>query len=241
MNEDIIAEIIRQRNASSTASVNLVPKKKATVKKPVAKQIVTKESVDLPEMTEIQNILELIDIRKIVLDLIREELDRLKITKKGICHCPADKDNRDDDPMDIDLTRVERTRDLATVEGKINGIPISVILDSTSNMDLMPKFIAEKVGLEIDENVSYNIRGVSGERKCSGLSKATISLAPGCDIKTESIITEDYDVPEIILGRSTLKRYNYDLFESREHAIITCDGKNFFIPIVPDINRKIKD
>ena len=72
MNEDIIAEIIRQRNASSTASVNLVPKKKATVKKPVAKQIVTKESVDLPEdskMIEIQNILELIDIRKIVIKL----------------------------------------------------------------------------------------------------------------------------------------------------------------------------
>ena len=144
MNEDIIAKIIRQRNAST----NLIPKKKATVKKPVAKQIVTKESVDLPEdskMIEIQNILELIDIRKIVLDLIREELDRLKITKKGICYCPADKDNRDDDPMDIDLTRVEHIRDLATVKGKVNGIPISVILDSASNMDLMPKFIAEKV------------------------------------------------------------------------------------------------
>ena len=66
-------------------------------------------------------------------------------------------------------------------------------------------------------------------------------LAPGCAIKTDFAIIIDYPIREIILGRPTLKhRYNYDLFESREHVAITCNGKNFFIPIVPDINRQVK-
>ncbi|GET61002.1 hypothetical protein GLOIN_2v1781358 [Rhizophagus irregularis DAOM 181602=DAOM 197198] len=42
---------------------------------------------------------------------------------------------------------------------------------------------------------------------------------------------------EVGLSRTCLKRYNYDVHESREHIAFTCDGKNVFIPIVPDANR----
>ena len=78
------------------------------------------------------------NIRKIVLEIIQEELDRLKIMKKDKCNCHTgdvedEGENEIDDPMDIDLTRVEEIRDLATVEGKINGHSVSVVLDSASN------------------------------------------------------------------------------------------------------------
>ena len=56
----------------------------------------------------------------------------------------------------------------------------------------------------------------------------------------EPIIIDDYPIREIILGRSTLRRYNYDLHESRKYMVITCNEKNFFIPIVPDKNRQSK-
>ena len=175
--------------------------------------------------------------------MIQGELDRLKIMKKGKCTCPEDNDKDEDldDFMDIDLVRVEEIRDLATVEGKINEYSVSVVLDSASNKDLMPRIIVDELGLKSNTDVSYNIRGVTGMNKFSESVEATVSLAPDCDIKTNFVIAEDYSVPEIILGRSTLKLYNYDLFESKDHASITCSGKNFFIPIVPDKNRRKKE
>ena len=190
-------------------------------------------------MIDIGENLSLEDIRKIILEIVQGEINRLK-EGKCICSGKEEAGENDDsyDPMDIDLTRVEEIRDLATIEGKINGHSISVVLDSASNKDLMPKIIADELGLEANTTASYIIRGATGEKKYSGTVDAIISLAPDCDIETNFIIADDYTVPEIILGRSTLKKYNYDLFESKDHASITCDGKNFFIPIVPDKNRQ---
>jgi len=176
------------------------------------------------------------DIRKIILEIIQEELDRLQVAKNSKCKCPED----EEDPMDIDLARVEEIRDLATVEGKINGISVSVVLDSASNKDLMPRAIVDELGLKSNTDVSYNIRGVTGANIFSESAEATVFLTPECSIKTNFVIADGHHVPEIILGRSTLKRYNYDLFESKDHASISCNGKNFFIPIVPDKNRQKK-
>ena len=110
------------------------------------------------------NQLSLDNIRKLILELIQERFDQY-ITKKDKCKCPtgptdptgltssASNDFQDDDDnlMDIDLTRVEENReskDLATVKGKINGHEVSVVLDSASNKDLMPRSIADKFGLQ---------------------------------------------------------------------------------------------
>ena len=145
-----------------------------------------------------------------------------------------------DDPMDIDLARIKNGKELATVEGKIGNLLLSVVIDSGSNKDIIPKFIADELGLKINTNITHNIRRVSGKNKSLGIASATVVLAPGCVIKTDFIVIDDYPIREIILGRTTLRQYNYDLFESREHVAITCNGKNFFIPIVPDINRQVK-
>ena len=71
----------------------------------------------------------------------------------------------------------------------------------------------------------------------------SVTLAPECIIKTDFTVVEDYYIRELLLCRTTLRWYNYDLHESREHMAITCNEKHFFIPIVPDINRSqvVKD
>ena len=201
------------------------------------------------------NQLSLDDIRKLILELIQERFDQY-ITKKDKCKCPTgptsltgptssssnDFQDDDDNLMDIDLTRVEEnqeSKDLATVKGKINGHEVSVVLDSASNKDLMPSIVADKFGLQRNSEARIiNIRGVTGKDKFSESTVATVFLTPECKIETTFVIADDYPIPEIILGRPTLKRYNYDLFESKDHASISYNGKNFFIPIVPDKNRQ---
>ena len=235
MNNDAktaIARMIAQKNASKES--------KPAVKK---KDVIKKPSIDKPtaddQSLQIQNLMELIDIKKIVHDLVQEELQKL-----GIINSSMQKDVQDDgidDPMDVDLTWIENAKDLATVEGKIGKLTLSVIVDSASNRDLMPKFIADELGLKINTGTTYNIRGFSGNNKSVGMAPASVILAPGCIIKTDFIIIDGYPIRELILGRNTLKyQYNYDLHESRDHMAITCNGKHFFIPIVPDKNRQAK-
>ena len=139
--------------------------------------------------------------------------------------------------MDVNLVRIDNTKDLAIVNGQVRNILLPVIVDSASNKDIMPKLIADELGLKIDTSITHNIQEVSDKNKSLGIVSNSVSLAPECNIKTDFIVLEDYSIREIILSRTTLKRYNYDLHKSREHMAITCNGKNFFIPIVPDRNR----
>lgn len=244
---DAIAKMIAQKKTGSQSGSSTTKKimfsSASKTKKPVAKITPTDERT-----TEINNLLELIDIRKIVRDMIQEEFVRLGITpeilaKKVNCECPAEEEEYIDDPMDVDLVRIENEKDLATVTGKIGGSLLSVIIDSGSNKDIMPKFIADELESNINTSVKHNIRGVSGIRESFGTTPVLIELAPGCVIKTDFTVVEDYPIRELLLSRTTLRRYNYDLHESREHMAITCNGKHFFIPIVPDINRSqvVKD
>jgi hypothetical protein len=235
---DAINKMVAQKKTGSQS--------KDTTRKVAIKKIV-KPALALPELPEIQNLLELIDIRKIVRDMIQEEFIRLGITpeilaKKAKCECPVEEEYIDD-PMDVDLVRIENEKDLTTVTGKIGDLSLSVVVDSGSNKNIMPKFIADELGLEINTNIKHNIRGVSGIRESFGTAPVSIELASGCIIKTDFTIVENYPVRELLLSRTTLRRYNYDLHESREHMAITCNGKHFFIPIVPDINRSqvVKD
>jgi hypothetical protein len=246
MNDDAktaIARMIAQKNASKESKP--VIKKKVVIKKQPL--VITKKasdpdlSIDESKLQEIQNLMELIDIRKIVHDLVHEELQKLGLpAQKNVLSAEPD-EGYIDDPMDVDLTWIENAKDLATVEGKIGKLSLSIIVDSASNKDLMPKFIADELGLKIDTSTIHNIRGFSGRNKSLGVASASIILAPGCVLKTDFIIIDNYPVRELILGRNTLKyRYNYDLHESRDHMAITCNGKHFFIPIIPDRNRQKK-
>ena len=88
--------------------------------------------------------------------------------------------------------------------------------------------------MEIITTRSNRINGVSGEERSLGVAKdILIELQAGCVIK-EDLAVVNYPHREIGLSRTCLRRYNYDIHESREHIALTCDNKNFFIPIVPD-------
>jgi hypothetical protein len=221
-------------------------KPKAVVKKPAIKHIPIKNN-NKSKVQEIQNLMESygLDIERIVRDIIQQELQRLGITnssgfaqqKNNVSFTLPEEEEYIDDPMDVDLTRIEDAKDLATIEGRIGDSSISVVVDSASNRDIIPKFIADEFGLVVNTNNTQNIRGVPGITKSYGITSTSIALAPGCTIKMNPTVIDDYHVREIILGRTTLRRHNYDLHESRKHMAITCNGKNFFIPIVPDKNR----
>ena len=123
---------------------------------------------------------------------------------------------------------------MATVEGKIGNLLLSVVIDSGSNKDIIPKFIADELGLEIDTSVIHSIRGIFGKSRSLETVSTSITLAPECIIKTNPIIIDGNPIREIILSRATLNQYNYNLREFRKHMAITCNKKNFSIPIVLD-------
>ena len=101
----------------------------------------------------------------------------------------------------------------------------------------MLKIVTNELGIEIDTSKTYNINGVSNKGKTLGMAKDTlVELQVGCIIKEDMAVVDDYSYWEIGLSRPCLRRYNYDMLESREHISLTCNGKNFFIPIVLDIN-----
>jgi len=169
------------------------------MKKPVIKQ--TPALSEDEKTSELQNLMELIDIKGIVQELVRNELVQLGFTNTP--SLPAGPSigattSEIDDPMNIDLARIKNEKDLATVEGKIGNVSFSVGIDSMSNKDIMPKFIADELGLKINTNVIHNIRGVSGKNKILGISGATVVLAPGCVIKTDFVVIDDYPIRERI-------------------------------------------
>ena len=179
------------------------------------------------------------DIVKLFGELLRKEFARLGV------HLPDDEDgnketvdqedaNQEDDAMDIDLVRLENAKDLLAMEGRVEGTAVQILADTCANLSWIPKSLAEELGMEIDISRTHKINGVSGEKRSLGVAKnVLIELQTGCVIK-EDMAVVNYPHQEIGLSRTCLRRYNYDIHESRKHIALTCNEKNFFIPIVPD-------
>src|SRR2546423_14763772 len=128
-----------------------VIRKKVSIKKPAAEQIIQPKLSDDEKSTEFQNLMELIDIKGIIQELVQKELARLGFINMRATETFIDPNiSETDDPMDIDIARIENKKDLATVEGKIGDVIVSIVADSGSNKDVMPKFIADELGLKID-------------------------------------------------------------------------------------------
>ena len=87
------------------------------MKKPVIKQ--TPALSEDEKTPELQNLMELIDIKGIVQELVRNELVRLGFTNTPSLPSIEATISEIDDPMDIDLTRIKNEKDLATVKGKM--------------------------------------------------------------------------------------------------------------------------
>ena len=89
------------------------------------------------------------DIEKLVRELIRKEFARLGVHLPGEDDKEEEKqDNRqvkyeveftEDDPMDIDLVRLENAKDLLAMEGKVEGTDVQVLADTCANLSWIPK------------------------------------------------------------------------------------------------------
>jgi hypothetical protein len=179
---------------------------------------------------------------KIIRELIIEELTRLGLLQSKGSYTPPLPNF--DDSMDIDLVRIENAKDLTAIEGQVEGISLPILPDSCSNSSCLPKEICkELIGknpkLTLDTSKIHRLIGASTKTKSIGtLKNVCITVAPGCNIYEDFAVIEDYPYREVLLSRTCLRRYNYDLLESRKHVAFTCDGKDFFIPFIPDENRR---
>src|SRR5256885_14630733 len=87
-----------------------VVRKKVSIKKPAVKQIIQPKLSDDEKSTELQNLIELIDIKGIIQELVQKELERRGL---GFINMRATETFIDpnisetDDPMDIDIARIE--------------------------------------------------------------------------------------------------------------------------------------
>ena len=189
-----IAKIMAQKQVSKKSSSPVV-QKKVSIKKPAVKQIIQPKLSDDEKSTELQNLMELIDIKGIIQELVQKELARLGFINMRATETFVNPNISEiDDPMDIDIARIENEKDLATVEGKIGDVVISIVVDSGSNKDVMPKIVADELGLKIDTSVAHSIRGVSGENRSLGTTSTFIKLASGCVIEIEPIVIDDYPI-----------------------------------------------
>lgn len=193
------------------------------------------------------------DIEKIFRELIRKEFARLGIVlaeeedaeKKEEKVPELISEEVVDDPMDIDivdidLIRLENAKDLLPMEGRVEGSDVQILADTCANTSFIPESLVNELKLEVDTSKTQKLTGASGENRSLGIVRdLLIELAPGCIIKEDPVVIKDYPYREIGLSRACLRRYNYDVLESRGHIPLTCNGKNFFIPIVPDKNRDI--
>ena len=110
--------------------------------------------------------------------------------------------------------------------------------DTCANASFIQKDLAVELGLNIDESKKYDVAGAEPSRTFEMVKDVLINLAPDCTIEEDLAVLGEYKHQKIELNRVYLKRYNYDVHESQEHIVLTCNGKNVFIPIVPDINRE---
>ena len=120
-NEDqkiAIAKMMAQKQVSKKSGP--VVRKKVSIKKPAVKQIIQPKLSDDEKSTELQNLMELIDIKGIIQELVQKELERLGFINMQATETFIDPNiSETDDPMDIDIARIENEKDLDTVEGKI--------------------------------------------------------------------------------------------------------------------------
>ncbi|GBC13776.2 hypothetical protein GLOIN_2v1781358 [Rhizophagus irregularis DAOM 181602=DAOM 197198] len=190
---------------------------------------------------DLLSLLKSADFRKLLCEILQEEMmSARKVTEisDDLAEEEQEEDIREYDPMDIDIARLENTKDLLALDGEVNGIAIQCLADTCANASFIQREAAEELGLNIDKSITYNISGAPGTGRTFGMVKGvSIKLTPDYAITEDLAVLDGYKHREIGLSRTCLKRYNYDVHESREHVALTCDGKNVFIPIVSDVNR----
>ncbi|GET00652.1 hypothetical protein GLOIN_2v1781358 [Rhizophagus clarus] len=186
--------------------------------------------------TEFINLLKLADIRKIIQEIVYKILENYKSASQE--QPEVQEKYLGLMAMDIDVARLENTKDLLAINGIVNRVDIQCLADSCANVSWIQEEAVLELKLKADKSIKHSITGASGPSETLGIVKnVSIELLPGCIIKEDLVVLKGYKHREIGLSRTCLKRYNYDIHESRKHIALTCNNKDYFIPIIPNANR----
>ncbi|GET56210.1 hypothetical protein GLOIN_2v1790588 [Rhizophagus irregularis DAOM 181602=DAOM 197198] len=112
------------------------------------------------------------DFRKLLREILQEEMmSARKVTEisDDLAEEEQEEDIRKDDPMDIDIARLENTKDLLALDGEVNGIAIQCLADTCANASFIQREAAEELGLDIDKSITYNISGAPGTGRTFGM------------------------------------------------------------------------
>ncbi|GBC00611.1 hypothetical protein RclHR1_39060002, partial [Rhizophagus clarus] len=182
------------------------------------------------------NLLKLADIRKIIQEISYKILENYESAPQE--QPEVQEEYLGSMAINIDVARLENSKDLLAINGNVNGIDIQCLADSCANVSWIQKEAVPELKLKADKSIKHSITGVSGPSETLDIVKnVLIELLPGCIIKEDLIVLKGYKHREIGLSRACLKRYNYDVHESRKHIALTCNNSDYFIPIIPDANR----
>ncbi|GET60447.1 hypothetical protein GLOIN_2v1790588 [Rhizophagus irregularis DAOM 181602=DAOM 197198] len=114
------------------------------------------------------------DFRKLLREILREELKSARKSTEipeDLVEEKQEEDIREDDPMDIDIARLENTKDLLALDGKVNGIAIQCLADTCANASFIQREAAEELVLDIDKSITHNISGAPGSDRTFGMVK----------------------------------------------------------------------
>ncbi|GBB92508.1 hypothetical protein RclHR1_20170008 [Rhizophagus clarus] len=190
--------------------------------------------------TELLNLLKLADIRKIIQEIVYKILENYESAPQE--QPEVQEEYSDPVAMDIDVARLENSKDLLAINGNINGIDIQCLADSCANVSFIQEEACHELKLKADKSIKHSITGASGDSETLGIVKnVSIDLSSpqsgSCIIKEDLVVLKGYKHREIGLSRACLRRYNYDIHESRKHIALTCNNKDYFVPIIPNANR----
>ncbi|GBC00015.1 hypothetical protein RclHR1_37080001, partial [Rhizophagus clarus] len=107
--------------------------------------------------------------------------------------------------MDIDVARLENSKNLLAINGNVNGIDIQCLADSCANVSFIQEEAVLELKLKADKSIKHSITGASGPSETLGIVKnVSIELLPGCIIKEDLVILKGYKHREIGLSRACL-------------------------------------
>ena len=104
---------------------------------------------------ELLNLLKLANIRKIIQEIVYKILENYDSAPQ---EQPAVQEEYSDPiPMDIDVARLENTRDLLAINGNVNGVDIQCLADSCANVSFIQEEACHELKLKADKSIKHSI------------------------------------------------------------------------------------
>ncbi|GBC00454.1 hypothetical protein RclHR1_38600002, partial [Rhizophagus clarus] len=119
--------------------------------------------------TEFINLLKLADIRKIIQEIVYKILENYESNLQE--QLAVQDEYLGPMAMDIDVARLENSKDLLAINGNVNGIDIQYLADSCANVSFIQEEAVSELKLKADKSIKHSITGASGPSETLGIVK----------------------------------------------------------------------